>query len=193
AEGQSGSRDQRRSSRPRYRSNRKGRQHREDRRRQDIRLRSRTGRAHSHGRNRRASAVRGYAMKRLLTLFALVCAFTLAAPAIGNDVAGAGQPILVAQAPATAPAPAAAPEAKPAEPAKPDAGTAPPAPPAAPPPAPTEPQLVAVDKISSGDTAWMLTSTALVLLMTIPGLALFYGGRERKKTVVATLRQSFVI
>jgi ammonium transporter, Amt family len=132
-------------------------------------------------------------MKRLFTLFALGCAFALAAPAIGNDVAGAGQPILVAQAPATAPAPAATPEAKPAEPAKADAGTAAPATPAAAPPAPTEPQLVAVDKISSGDTAWMLTSTALVLLMTIPGLALFYGGMVRKKSVLATLMQSFAI
>jgi Amt family ammonium transporter len=61
------------------------------------------------------------------------------------------------------------------------------------PPAPTEPQLVAVDKISAGDTAWMLTSTALVLMMTIPGLALFYGGMVRKKNVLATLMQSFAI
>ena len=61
------------------------------------------------------------------------------------------------------------------------------------PPAPTEPQLVSVDKISAGDTAWMLTSTALVLLMTIPGLALFYGGMVRKKNVLATLMQSFAI
>jgi Amt family ammonium transporter len=60
-------------------------------------------------------------------------------------------------------------------------------------PAPTEPQLVGVDKISSGDTAWMLTSTALVLMMTIPGLALFYGGMVRKKNVLATLMQSFAI
>jgi len=48
-------------------------------------------------------------------------------------------------------------------------------------------------KIDSGDTAWMLTSTALVLLMTIPGLALFYGGMVRKKNLLATLMQSFVI
>ena len=60
-------------------------------------------------------------------------------------------------------------------------------------PAPTEPVLVSVDKISSGDTAWMLTSTALVLLMTIPGLALFYAGMVRKKNVLATLMQSFAI
>jgi ammonium transporter, Amt family len=46
-------------------------------------------------------------------------------------------------------------------------------------------------KIDSGDTAWMITSSALVLLMTIPGLALFYGGMVRKKNVLATLAQSF--
>jgi Amt family ammonium transporter len=61
------------------------------------------------------------------------------------------------------------------------------------PAAPTEPSLVGADKISSGDTAWMLTSTALVLMMTIPGLALFYGGMVRKKNVLATLMQSFAI
>jgi Amt family ammonium transporter len=60
-------------------------------------------------------------------------------------------------------------------------------------PAPTEPQLIGVDKINSGDTAWMLASTALVLMMTIPGLALFYGGMVRKKNVLATLMQSFAI
>jgi len=48
-------------------------------------------------------------------------------------------------------------------------------------------------KIDSGDTAWMLTSTALVLLMTIPGLALFYAGMVRKKNILATLMQSFAI
>ena len=58
---------------------------------------------------------------------------------------------------------------------------------------PTAPFLVSTDKISSGDTAWMLTSTALVLMMTIPGLALFYGGMVRKKNVLATLMQSFAI
>jgi len=63
----------------------------------------------------------------------------------------------------------------------------------APAPVPTEPQLIGTDKINSGDTAWMLTSTALVLMMTIPGLALFYGGMVRKKNVLATLMQSFAI
>ncbi|WP_281362778.1 ammonium transporter [Nguyenibacter vanlangensis] len=47
--------------------------------------------------------------------------------------------------------------------------------------------------VDTGDTAWMLTSTALVLMMTIPGLALFYGGMVRKKNVLATLMQSFAI
>jgi Amt family ammonium transporter len=47
--------------------------------------------------------------------------------------------------------------------------------------------------LSAGDTAWMLTATALVLLMTIPGLALFYGGLVRKKNVLATVMQSFAI
>ena len=59
--------------------------------------------------------------------------------------------------------------------------------------APTEPSLLSADKISAGDTAWMLTSTALVLMMSIPGLALFYGGMVRKKNVLATLMQTFAI
>ncbi|MHB1495788.1 MAG: ammonium transporter, partial [Acidithiobacillus sp.] len=46
---------------------------------------------------------------------------------------------------------------------------------------------------NSGDTAWMLSSTALVLLMTVPGLALFYAGMVRKKNVLATAAQSFAI
>ncbi len=48
-------------------------------------------------------------------------------------------------------------------------------------------------KLDTGNTAWMLTSTALVLMMTIPGLALFYGGMVRKKNVLATVMQSFAI
>ena len=46
-------------------------------------------------------------------------------------------------------------------------------------------------KLDSGDTAWMLTSSALVLLMTVPGLALFYGGLVRSKNVLSTLMHSF--
>ena len=51
----------------------------------------------------------------------------------------------------------------------------------------------AASAINSGDTAWMLTSTALVLMMTIPGLALFYGGMVRKMNVLTTVMQSFAI
>jgi ammonium transporter, Amt family len=71
-------------------------------------------------------------------------------------------------------------------------GTAAPAAPAAA-PAPTAPFMVELSKINSGDTAWMLTSTALVLMMTIPGLALFYAGMVRKKNILATVMQSFAI
>jgi ammonium transporter, Amt family len=48
-------------------------------------------------------------------------------------------------------------------------------------------------KIDTGDTAWMLAATALVLMMTIPGVALFYAGMVRKKNVLATMMQSFSI
>jgi Amt family ammonium transporter len=51
----------------------------------------------------------------------------------------------------------------------------------------------ATSKIDTGDTAWMLTSTALVLMMTVPGLALFYAGMVRKKNILATLMQAFAI
>ena len=86
-------------------------------------------------------------------------------------------PVALAQAPAPAEAasvaaPATTPAAAPAE-----------APPAAA-PAPT---------LNSGDTAWMLTSTLLVILMTIPGLALFYGGLARSKNMLSVLVQVFVI
>ena len=48
-------------------------------------------------------------------------------------------------------------------------------------------------KLDTGDTAWMLVSTVLVLLMTIPGLVLFYGGMVRKKNVLSTVIQSFAV
>src|SRR5277367_4356531 len=48
-------------------------------------------------------------------------------------------------------------------------------------------------KLDSGDTAWMLTSVALVLMMTIPGLALLYGGMVRKMNVLATVMQSYMV
>src|SRR5258708_30929790 len=49
------------------------------------------------------------------------------------------------------------------------------------------------DAKSSADNGWMLTSSALVLMMTGPGLALFYGGLVRKKNVLGTMMQSFAL
>ncbi len=60
------------------------------------------------------------------------------------------------------------------------------------PPSTTE-QPAQAAKIDSGDTAWLLTSSALVLLMTAPGLALFYGGMVRQKNALATIMQSFIV
>ncbi|MFY9854817.1 MAG: ammonium transporter [Terracidiphilus sp.] len=54
-------------------------------------------------------------------------------------------------------------------------------------------QQAVTDAKSAGDNAWMLTSAALVLLMTGPGLALFYGGLVRKKNILATMMQSFAM
>jgi Amt family ammonium transporter len=105
-----------------------------------------------------------------LMLAATLVGGSLAAPAFAQDAAPA------AAAPAEA-APAAEPAAAPV--AAPAAEAAPAAP--------------AAPKLDTGDTAWLLTSTALVLLMTIPGLALFYGGMVRRKNIIATVAQSFVI
>jgi Amt family ammonium transporter len=87
-----------------------------------------------------------------------------AAPAAATPAPAVAAPATAAPAATPAPAPAAAPAA----------------------PAPAKPPAY-----NSGDTAWMLTSTALVLMMTIPGLALFYAGMVRKKNVLATLMQAF--
>jgi ammonium transporter, Amt family len=81
------------------------------------------------------------------------------------------------------------------------AQTPPPAPAATPAPvtgkpaeaAPAAPAAATPSKIDKGDTAWLLTSSALVLMMTAPGLALFYGGMVRQKNALATLMQSFII
>ena len=54
------------------------------------------------------------------------------------------------------------------------------------------PALAETIKIDAADTAWMITATALVLMMTIPGLALFYAGMVRKKNVLATMAQSLI-
>jgi len=55
------------------------------------------------------------------------------------------------------------------------------------------PVIAQADTLDTGDTAWVLTSTALVLFMTLPGLALFYGGLVRAKNVLSVLMQCFVI
>jgi len=55
------------------------------------------------------------------------------------------------------------------------------------------PQLAAAEEINQANTAWVLTSTALVLFMTIPGLSLFYGGLVRSKNVLSVLMQCFAI
>ena len=47
-------------------------------------------------------------------------------------------------------------------------------------------------KIDAADTAWMIVATGFVLMMTLPGLALFYAGMVRKKNVLATMAQSLV-
>ena len=117
------------------------------------------------------------------TMRSRIAAALLAAPLILATLAPVAIAQTAAPAPAaatTAPAPAAAaPAATPA---------AAPAPAAPATPAPAKPPAY-----NSGDTAWMLTSTALVLMMTIPGLALFYAGMVRKKNILATLMQSFAI
>jgi Amt family ammonium transporter len=86
-----------------------------------------------------------------------------------------------------APAPAAS-EAKAAEPAAPAASATAAAPAAAAPAAPAAPVLVP----NKGDTAWMMVSTLLVVLMTVPGLALFYGGLVRSKNMLSVLMQVMV-
>ncbi|ROR48948.1 ammonium transporter [Diaphorobacter sp. C33] len=90
-----------------------------------------------------------------------------------DAAAAASEPVAVAPAPAPAAEPVAAPAAAPAPAAAAEAPAAP--------------------KVDSGDTAWMLTSTLLVILMIIPGLALFYGGLGRTKNMLSVLMQVFVI
>src|SRR5690348_17140225 len=97
-------------------------------------------------------------MKRICAFLALVLSLAFAGVTLAQDK------------------PAAAPDKPAAEAKKDEAKPAAAAPAAAAPAGPTKPELIDGAKINSGDTAWMLASTALVLLMTIPGLALFYGG-----------------
>src|SRR5262249_27401950 len=112
-----------------------------------------------------------------LAVSALAGVFFAAAPIIDHSSA-------YAQAPAAAPAAPAAPAAAATDPARPPAWAA-----------NADPKKAVLEKCSpnSGDTAWMLTSVALVLMMTIPGLGLFYGGMVRKKNVGDTVMTSFAI
>jgi len=116
------------------------------------------------------------AMHRTLAALVLAAASALAlpvaaqAPAPAEAAPAALQPaaaLTVPAAPAAAPTPAVAA-------------------PAAPAPL-TRPSLVAVDRLNGADTAWLMTATALVLLMTLPGIALFYGGMVRRKSVINTM------
>ena len=126
-------------------------------------------------------------MKRLLALLALtvVLAGTAAPGVAASAFAEAAAPTILAQA-TDAKAPATtAPAAAVAQPAAAPAGVAPPpagATPAAAPPAPNK-----------GDSAWMIVATLLVIMMSIPGLALFYGGLVRSKNMLSVLMQVFVI
>jgi len=117
-------------------------------------------------------------MKRLLSLIAFTTALACGGLAVAQDKK--------ADAPAAAPAAVTAPaDAKPAEAAPAEAKPAEAAAaPAAAAPAPTP---------NKGDIAWLLTSTALVLLMSVPGLALFYGGMVRSKNMLSVLMQVFVV
>jgi Amt family ammonium transporter len=117
-------------------------------------------------------------MKRILVALAMLLALTTGASVAQNNAPSPASSAIGASDDSLAPATA--------TPAATSTSAAAPA-------APTSPVVVGVDRISSGDTSWMLTSTALVLMMTIPGLALFYGGMVRKKNVLATLMQSFAI
>ncbi len=112
-------------------------------------------------------ALRGMVPALLFCLALAAPVLAQPAPAPAQGAPAAAQTNSTAATPSAAPA-AAAPAAAPAAPA-------------------------AEAKVDTGDTAWMLSSTALVLLMTIPGLALFYAGMVRKKNLLATMMQSFSI
>ena len=121
-------------------------------------------------------------MKKLLASFVLGLSLLSAGTlSLAQAPAPADTTIAAPVADAAAPAPVAAPAAEaPAPAAEPVAAAA---------AAPTAP----APKLDSGDTAWMLTSTMLVILMVIPGLALFYGGLARSKNMLSVLVQVFVI
>ena len=106
-------------------------------------------------------------MKRALSLIALAAALAFGGAALAQDKKAD-------PAPAATPAPAAATPATPA-------------------PAAGAPAAAPVVQPNKGDTAWMLVSTALVLMMSVPALALFYGGMVRSKNMLSMLMQVFVV
>jgi Amt family ammonium transporter len=116
-------------------------------------------------------------MKRAFSLIALTAALAIGGAALAQDKAAPPATTAPAAAAPAAAAPAGAPTAPAAAPA---AG----APAAAAAPAPTP---------NKGDVAWMLTATAFVLLMSVPALALFYGGMVRSKNMLSMLMQVFVV
>ncbi|MEO5699159.1 MAG: ammonium transporter [Casimicrobiaceae bacterium] len=129
-------------------------------------------------------------MNRLIPLFALVaaCAFGSAAGAtdFATAAAPAAQPLVLAQATdAKAPAPAAAPAVAAPAASAPAADAAPVAATAAP--------AAATPTPNKGDNAWMIVATLLVVMMAVPGLALFYGGLVRSKNMLSVLMQVFVV
>lgn len=103
-----------------------------------------------------------------------------------------GGPAISASAPASVASPASSVPA-PVAVSTPAATTTPAAPPAPATASTGRPTMVPVAQISAGDTAWMITASALVLLMTIPGLALFYAGMVRKKNILGTMAQVLAI
>lgn len=125
-------------------------------------------------------------MNRFLALSMSLCLGLACQQALAQTTAppAVAPPAVTASAPEVAPSPAQA--TIPAPPAAPmAAASAPlPVPPAAAPAPLTQPGLVGVETLNGADTAWMMTSTALVLLMTLPGIALFYGGMVRRKSVL---------
>ena len=113
----------------------------------------------------------------------------LASLALGLSLMTAGSSVL-AQTPAAPPAASAATEVKPAEPAAAAPATAPAA--AVTAPAAAASAAAPAPVPNKGDTAWMMVSTLLVILMAIPGLALFYGGLVRSKNMLSVLMQIMV-
>src|SRR5574343_1872385 len=134
-------------------------------------------------------------MKKFVTSWlagaAVMCA--LSAPVWAEEAKpAAAAPVAAASAPADAAAPAAAAAASAAPAASAAAPAAPAAAPAAEAAAPAEAAAAPAPTPDKGDTTWMMVSTLLVILMTIPGLALFYGGLVRSKIMLSVLMQVMV-